>query len=126
MVGGYFNVETDSFCEVGKEYFSRFHNREPVKIEDGGYDDMLDAVQFDITKAMNKLKQSYFKDEVQASVINFKINLPCLTKSQKETIETQRKTEEEKKAKREEFVKKLQSFASEASELGLEIKLPSK
>ena len=126
MTGGYFRVETDSFCEVGKNYFSQHNNTGPINIKDDEYENMLDAVQVEITKTMNNLKKSYFKDEVQASIINFKIQLPCLTKSQKETIETQRKEEEEKKAKREEFVKKLQIFASEASELGLDIKLPSK
>ena len=125
-MNGYLRIDATTFCEAGKEYYSRCNPSEPLVIKEAEYGEMLDLVHFEIMKTLNKFKQSYYKDEIQLSSIDFKLSLPCLIKTQKEESVKRRQEEEEKKAKREEFVKKLQSFASEASELGLEIKLPSK
>ena len=110
-MNGYLRIDASTFCEAGKEHYSRFNSGEPLVIKEAEYDEMLDAVHYEIMKVLNRFKQSYYKDEIQLSSIDFKLSLPCLTKTQKEESAQRRQEEEEKKEKKRQLLNDLKLVA---------------
>jgi len=106
-MSGMINFDNMSFCETGKQHFSRTDVIEPIRLNEKEYVDMLDDVVLEITKMMNQYKQKYYKDGIQLTTSNIKIFLSCLTPSQKEECKKRKEEEEEKLRKKNEFFERI-------------------